>query len=61
MAADKEKDEMLKRLNGVIDGAWGHVTPGTPDHQYVVAFRKQLHAAIYPPADEQPEPPAAKK
>ncbi len=50
--AKNDNDEMLHRLNAVVDGAWSHVTPGTPDGFYVERFKKQLREAINPPAPE---------
>ena len=53
MAKDTN-EALLKRLNDIIEGAWNHVTPGTPDYSYVEKVKRDLRAAINAPSLEQP-------
>jgi hypothetical protein len=54
MAKYDTPEEISKRVEAVLEGAWNHITPGTPDHAYVQKVKQELRDAILPPPPAQP-------
>lgn len=40
--------DLKKRIDEVVNGFWGHITPGTPAAEHLEQFKCKLHEAISP-------------